>query len=229
VLSKKALVTGASAGIGLAIVSRLLDEGWQVIGFDRAGASHAHSNYTHHQIDLTDRAALAQACESLEVGAFVHAAGFIRVGMAGALELSDSDAMWQIHAQAAAQITNALSPKLSAKNFGRIVFIGSRVSQGLAGRGQYAAVKAAIVAMARSWAAELAPRGVTVNVVSPAATQTTMLSAIERAASPPRTPPIGRFIEPREVAALVSFLLSEDAAAITGQELFVCGGASLHV
>jgi NAD(P)-dependent dehydrogenase (short-subunit alcohol dehydrogenase family) len=110
---------------------------------------------------------------------------------------------------------------------GRIVLIGSRTSAGAAGRGDYAATKAALVGLARSWAAELAPRGITVNVVAPAATDTPMLSDPARGATPPRLPRIGRLIRPEEVAALTAFLLGPEAGAITGQQIMVCGGASL--
>jgi NAD(P)-dependent dehydrogenase (short-subunit alcohol dehydrogenase family) len=110
---------------------------------------------------------------------------------------------------------------------GRLVFIGSRTASGAAGRGQYAASKAALVAMARSWAAELAPRGITVNVVSPAATETPMLNDPARGEVAPKMPPIGRFIRPEEVAAAVAFLLSSEAGVITGQQLVICGGSSL--
>jgi NAD(P)-dependent dehydrogenase (short-subunit alcohol dehydrogenase family) len=116
---------------------------------------------------------------------------------------------------------------MARRRHGRVVFIGSRVAQGMPGRGQYAATKAALAALARSWAAEVAAQGVTVNVVSPAATATGMLRDPARAGSAPRLPPIGRLIEPGEVAALVGFLLSPSAAAITGQDIAICGGSSL--
>ncbi len=110
---------------------------------------------------------------------------------------------------------------------GRVLLIGSRVSQGMPGRSQYAASKAALLASARSWAAEVVTDGVTVNLISPAATDTPMLADPQRADSAPRLPPIGRLIQPVEVAALAAFLLSPDAAAITGQDIAICGGASL--
>ncbi len=74
---------------------------------------------------------------------------------------------------------------------------------------------------------ELAPRGVTVNVVAPAATETPMLENPSRADVAPRLPPLGRYIRPEEVAGAVAFLLSAEAAAITGQQLVICGGSSL--
>lgn len=73
----------------------------------------------------------------------------------------------------------------------------------------------------------MAPRGVTVNVVTPGATDTPMLTDPGRAGLKPKLPPIGRFVKPEEVAALTAFLLSDLAASITGQRIFVCGGASL--
>jgi NAD(P)-dependent dehydrogenase (short-subunit alcohol dehydrogenase family) len=122
-------------------------------------------------------------------------------------------------------LADALAPRMSAG--GRIVLVGSRAADGAAARSQYAATKAGLVGMARSWAIELAPRGITVNVIAPAATDTPMLHDPARSGEQPVKPPIGRFVRPQEVAALAAFLLSADAAAITGQQLVICGGASL--
>jgi NAD(P)-dependent dehydrogenase (short-subunit alcohol dehydrogenase family) len=131
--------------------------------------------------------------------------------------------------QAASALADVVVPAMAQRGLGRVVLIGSRVAQGMPGRSQYAATKAALVALARSWAAECAARHVTVNVVSPAATETSMLQDPARAASAPRLPPVGRLIQPAEIATLVAYLLSPAAAAITGQDIAVCGGASLHM
>lgn len=225
---KRALVTGSSSGIGAAIAQRLLHEGWQVDGLDRAPASIAHAAFIARRIDLTDADGLAELLPTLDVPhALVHAAGVLRTGSLDTLDLDDGALMWRLHVQAATQLARVLLPAMAARGAARVVLIGSRVSGGLAGRSQYAASKAALLSLARSWAAEVVERGVTVNVVSPAATDTPMLADPARAGTAPRVPPIGRLVRPAEVAALVGFLLSDDAAAITGQDIAVCGGASL--
>lgn len=223
------LVSGSSSGIGRAISEHLLAGGWSVLGWDKTQSSIEHPSYQHTQIDLMNVEAVQRALVDVKSYGFIHAAGIMCVGRLGDLDLSAGSLMWSIHDQCAAVMTNALIPHMVSMGEGRVIFIGSRVSQGMPGRGQYAATKAALVAMARSWAAELAPTGVTVNVVSPAATATAMLSDPDRAGSQPRLPPIGRLIEPIEIAALVSFLLTKPAAAMTGQELTICGGSSLHL
>jgi NAD(P)-dependent dehydrogenase (short-subunit alcohol dehydrogenase family) len=221
-----AVVTGAASGIGQAIASRLLADGWRVVGLDKVRAGHPAKNFRSIMIDLTDFARLSSVLAELDgVTAVVHAAGFMRTAPLGELAIEDGAAMWRLHVDAAAVLGNSLLPRMTTG--GRMVLIGSRTSSGAAGRSQYAATKAALVGMARSWAAELAPKGVTVNVVAPGATETPMLMDPARTGTPPRKPPIGRFIRPEEVAALSAFLLGPDAAAITGQEIVICGGGSI--
>jgi NAD(P)-dependent dehydrogenase (short-subunit alcohol dehydrogenase family) len=227
----RAIVTGSSSGIGAAVAARLLADGWQVHGLDRAEPSITHALFSAHRVDLTDAEATRyRVSQLLAAGApqaLVHAAGLLRTAPLGQLNAADGMLMWQLHVDACTRLADALLPAMARAGHGRMVLIGSRVWPGMAERSQYAATKAALVSLARSWAAEVVAHGVTVNVVSPAATDTPMLADPARAGSPVRPPPIGRLIRADEVAALVAFLLSRDAEAITGQDIAVCGGSSL--
>ena len=219
------MVTGASSGIGAAIAERLLRDGWAVTGVSRSEPALTAQGLRWIGVDLGNDASTRAALDGVRATAFVHAAGFLRVAPLGRLDEADGAAMWQVHVQAAERLADILVPTMAEG--GRIVLVGSRTASGAAGRSQYAASKAALVGMARSWAAELASRGITVNIVAPAATETPMLHDPARGAVPARVPPIGRFIRPGEVAAATAFLLSEEAAAITGQQITICGGSSL--
>jgi NAD(P)-dependent dehydrogenase (short-subunit alcohol dehydrogenase family) len=225
-VTRHAVVTGASSGIGEAIAARLLAVGWRVTGRDRAPAAIVHRGFAARVVDLADTdAATAEARGLGAVDALVHAAGIMRASTLGETDLADATLMWRIHVAAAQALASVLLPPM--KPGGRVVLLGSRAANGAPGRADYAATKAALVGLARSWAIELVGRGITVNVIAPAATDTPMLRDPARAALPPRLPPTGRMIAPAEVAALAAFLLSEEARSITGQTVTICAGASL--
>jgi 3-oxoacyl-[acyl-carrier protein] reductase len=221
-----AVVTGASSGIGSAIVTRLLDDGWSVIGLSRSPVEGRGERFSSLQVDVSDFAALRTALASIaDVEAIVHAAGLMHTAPLGALNDGDGAAMWAVHVGAAQVLVDALAGRM--RDGGRVVLIGSRAAAGVAGRSQYAATKSALIGMARSWAAELVTRRITVNIVAPAATATPMLADPRRAATPPKVPPLGRLITAEEVAGLTAFLLGPHAGAITGQHIVICGGSSL--
>jgi NAD(P)-dependent dehydrogenase (short-subunit alcohol dehydrogenase family) len=221
-----ALVTGCSSGIGRTIATMLLAGGWHVIGISRTRPDIAEEGFRHVAADLLDPASTEAALGRVErVDALIHAAGLLRVGTHDAMSLEEGARMWRLHVDAAAQLVQRLAPGMP--DGGRIVLVGSRVAAGAAGRSLYAASKSALIGFARSLAAELAPRRITVNVIAPGATDTPMLRDPERAASAPKMPPIGRYVRPEEVAGLATFLLSDAAASLTGQQIVICGGASL--
>ncbi len=223
---KVAVVTGCSSGIGESIARLLLLQGWRVLGLSRREVDFDHPDFAHIAVDLNDAAALQLALQGIErVDALVHAAGLLRVGRHTEIDLADGEIMWRTHVQAAALLLKYLSPQLPRS--GRVVLIGSRVATGAVDKSLYAASKAAYVGFARSVAMELADRAITVNIVSPAATDTPMLRDPARARAAPALPPFGRLVQPDEIAAMVGFLLSPPAASITGQQIVICGGASL--
>lgn len=228
--SLQAVVTGTSSGIGLAVATDLVDAGWHVIGLSRTrGALPAAATWV--PCDLADVGSIDQAVVAIGeaagggVGAVVHAAGLQHSARIGDLDAAKGQAMWAVHVRAAELLVGGLESRLV--DGGRIVLVGSRTASGVAGKSQYAATKAALVAMARSYAAELAGREITVNVVAPGPTRTAMLTDPNRASTPVVSPPLGRLIEPSEVAGLVRFLLEPTGAMITGQAIVICGGASL--
>lgn len=230
---KCALVTGSSSGIGRAVVDKLLSDGLIVFGWDKVKSGRADNNFIESIVDLLDDEQIDIALNSLEknaqIDAVIHCAGWMKTATLENVDLSNSDDMWRVQVRSITQMVKTLLPAMRKAGKGRIILIGSRVANGKAGRSQYAAVKASLIALARSWAAEVISNGVTVNVVSPAATNTGMLSDTSRETQAPKLPPIGRFIDASEVASLVAYLLSPQAAAITGQNFMICGGSSLDI
>lgn len=231
-----AVITGGSAGIGLKIVEALLAADYRVINLARRKVPITSVDITDIEIDLTDRDTLADACRELaDCGAhtFIHNAGIIRANLLGEVDLGDLDALNQLHLGAAIQIAEALVPGMKAANFGRIVFMSSRASVGMATRTGYAATKAGQIAMARTWALELGEFGITVNSVAPGPIEATeMFHEVVPKNSPMLEKmaakiPVKRLGLPEDVARAVMFFIDPGSGFVTGQNLFVCGGTSI--
>jgi NAD(P)-dependent dehydrogenase (short-subunit alcohol dehydrogenase family) len=223
--ARHAIVTGCSSGIGRAIAERLLAEGWTVTGLSRSETS-LGPGFRWLHADLSDPASVAETAAGIDpADALVHAAGYQRTALLGELDPEALAGMFAVHVGAASALANEVVPRMP--DGGRVLLIGSRTSTGAAGKSQYAATKAALMGMGRTWAQELAPRGITVNVLSPGPTDTPMLADPGRAATPPKLPALGQLVDPEDVAALAGFLLGPHGKSITGQNYVICGGASL--
>ena len=234
--NKIAVVTGGSAGIGKAICESLLADGYEVISLARRKSGIAHPKMHDIEVDLMDRAATKQAAGDIvgkfEVTTIVHNAGVIRPALLPEVRLEDMDALVGLHLAAPLLLVQAALPHMQERRFGRIVLLSSRAALGAQTRTSYAATKAGMLGMARTWALELAPQGITVNVVAPGPVHTDMFYDVipagsEREQKLAASIPVGRIGEPGDVARTVSFFVHADAGFITGQVLYVCGGASI--
>jgi NAD(P)-dependent dehydrogenase (short-subunit alcohol dehydrogenase family) len=233
---KIAAVTGGSAGIGRNICEQLLSEDYEVISLARRSSDLKHPRLHNIEVDLMDRAATAQAAQEMvrqfEVNTVVHNAGVIRPSLLSDVKLEDLDALVNLHLGCAIQLLQAALPAMRQQRFGRVLLLSSRAALGAQTRTSYSATKAGMLGMARTWALELAPEGITVNVVAPGPVHTEMFYDVipagsEREQKLAASIPVGRIGEPSDVARAVSFFISPDAGFITGQVLYVCGGASL--
>jgi 3-oxoacyl-[acyl-carrier protein] reductase len=234
--NKIAAVTGGSAGIGKAICESLLADGYEVISLARRKSEIAHPKMHDIEVDLMDRAATGEAARELvrrfEVTTLIHNAGVIRPALLPEVQLTDIDALVNLHWGAALQLVQACLPTMRERKFGRILLMSSRAALGAQTRTAYSATKSGMLGLARTWALELAPHGITVNVVAPGPVHTEMFYDVipagsEREQKLAASIPVGRIGEAADVARAVSFFIHPDAGFITGQSLYVCGGASL--
>jgi NAD(P)-dependent dehydrogenase (short-subunit alcohol dehydrogenase family) len=232
-MSRHVIVTGASRGIGAAIATRFLADGHTVVGWSRSGD--APDGVAHKAaVDVADSAAVDAAAKEA-IGLFgpidtlVVNAGITRDGLA--MRMNDEqwhDVMRTNLDGAFFCARSAVSSMIRARRVS-IIFIGS-VSpfMGVPGQANYAASKAGLLGLARSLAAEVASRGITVNVVAPGLIETDMTADLGTAADTMTAMiPMGRAGQPNDVAGVVSFLASEDARYVTGALLCVDGGLAL--
>src|SRR6267142_1596892 len=221
----------SSRRFGRAIAKRLLDAGHEVVSLDVQPSGLAHAKLKHVHVDLADAEATKRAAAEITrdhaVTMVIHNAGVIRPAL-----LPDFNALVNVHLSAAIILLQAALPTMRNAGYGRVVLVSSRAVLGLPTRTSYSATKAGMLGMARTWALELAPHGVTVNVVAPGPIQTANFHSIVPEGSPQverviQTIPVKRLGQPDDVARAVMFFAERDAGFVTGQVLYVCGGTSV--
>lgn len=231
-----AVITGGSKGIGLDLAKRLLDLDYTVISIARSKASDVPEALIQMQADLLDAAAVAQVAAQIasahEVTHFVQNAGVIWPNLLEDATPGDITGLAQLQLGSALTLLQAFLPAMKARQFGRVLFNGSRAALGVPTRTAYAASKAGVIGMARTWALELAPHGITVNVVAPGPVQTDNFWGIvaqgsEREAKLAASLPVGRLGKPRDVSNAFLYFCDPENGFVTGQTLYVCGGASV--
>jgi NAD(P)-dependent dehydrogenase (short-subunit alcohol dehydrogenase family) len=218
----RALVTGAARGIGAAIVERLRSDGLEVTTLDRvAGACDLTLDLVSDALPSLDD---VDVCVS-------NAAVTDTIAPAHRMTAEQWARDIDVNLTGAFRAVQACLPGMRSRRSGRIVVISSGAARGgLPGQVAYAASKAGLLGMVKSLAAENAARGITVNAVLPGmiATEKVLGMPPDVLARVEGALPLGRLGTPAEVAALVAFLASPDAAYITGQEIGIDGGLGLN-
>ncbi|MFG2304130.1 SDR family NAD(P)-dependent oxidoreductase [Actinacidiphila glaucinigra] len=244
---RTALVTGGSRGIGAGIARELARGGANVVITYRKSRERAEEVVADLQ-DLGVKALAVQADQSVpheastaveqaaqflggQIDVLVNSAGVAVMGTVDQLDLELLDGVQQMMAtNVMGTVVTTHSASRYLPDGGRVVLVGSIVAHRIpaAGVAEYAASKAAIDQLGRGWARDFGPRGITVNVVQPGATDTDMNPADGPNAAPQVSmTPLGRMGTTEDIAKAVAFLASDDAAYITGARLTVDGGLSI--
>jgi 3-oxoacyl-[acyl-carrier protein] reductase len=238
---RHAVVTGGASGIGLAIAERLVGSGAEVTIWDRKEetARMAAATLGGHAVvvDVADAEAVARAA-----GETVDNAAAIDILINNAGITGPNARLWDYPPEAWEQVFDvnvhgmfhccrAVVPLMRARDYGRIVNIASVAGkEGNPNAAAYSASKAAVIALTKSLAKELADTGIRVNCVTPAAVRTSLFEQMNQAHIDYMLAkiPLGRFGETREIAALVAWLASEECSFSTGAVFDLSGGRSTY-
>ena len=239
--NKKALVTGASGGIGGAISRVLHAQGVEVAlaGRNRQALERLKSELGNNSEVIVGDFSQADTVESMlekaneflgGIDILINNAGLTRDNLALRIKDEDWQAVIDINLTTAFRLSRSALRSMMKSRWGRIINITSIVgATGNAGQANYAASKAGIVGMSKAIAAEVAGRGITVNCIAPGFIDTAMTQSLndDQIQKMLDSIPIGRLGSPEDVAACAAFLASEEAAYITGQTLHVNGGMAM--
>ncbi len=233
-IQRVALVTGANRGIGLATARALRDNGYAVAATYRSTPIDEHGILAVY-CDVNDSASVDSAFTEVEaalgpVTVLVSNAGITKDGLVLRMGEDDFTSVVDANLTGGFRVAKRAVKGMMKARWGRIVFISSIVGiGGQAGQANYAASKAGLHGLARSFAKEFASRNITVNVVAPGPIATDMTAALTEDQLQAMTDavPLGRIGEAEEIAATVSFFASEAAGYITGAVLPVDGGMAM--
>lgn len=232
-MSKVVLITGGSRGIGLACAQRFVAQG------DRVAVTYNSSPPPEGlfavKCDVTDPESVDAAFKAVEaefgpVEVLVSNAGITKDGLLLRMSEADFSTVVDANLTAAYRVAKRATQGMLRARAGRIIFMSSVVALlGSAGQANYAASKAGLVGLARSLARELGSRSITVNVVAPGPVETDMTAALgdKRLAELTAAVPLARMASADEIAGVVAFLASTDAAYITGAVIPVDGGLGM--
>ena len=247
---KNVLLTGGANGIGAAIARRLGDEGCVVgiLDLDGAGAEKivgeikaAGGKASAHAVDISDYEAVKRAVEAIETASgplsfLVNNAGWDR-----AANFLDTDPeFWKkivaINLYGPLTVSHIVMKGMAARGFGRVVNIASDAGRvGSSGEAVYSACKGGMIAFSKTMSRELVSKGIIINTLCPGPTDTAILRSFlegpdgaKIAEGLKRAIPMRRLGQPEDYPGLVAFLLSDDAAYITGQTISVSGGLTMH-
>jgi 3-oxoacyl-[acyl-carrier protein] reductase len=244
---RTAIVTGAARGIGAATAIRLAKDGHAVavLDLDEAWCAETVSAITSAggralavgvDVSVPEQVEAAVERVAAELGAptiLVNNAGIIRDNLIFKMPVEDWDAVMNVHLRGAFLMTKAVQKHMTAENYGRIVNLSSTSAQGNRGQVNYSAAKAGVQGFTKTLAIELGPFGVTANAVAPGFIATDMtrqtaarmnVSFEEFLAGAAAQIPVRRAGQPQDIAAMISFLTSEEAGYVSGQVIYVAGG-----
>ena len=234
---KEAVVTGASNGIGKAIVNTFIENGASVIGLDIVEVESWDKNLTMLKVNVADTtdcervyAEITSLTDHIDI--LVNCAGITRDAMTRKMTEEQFDEVIAVNLKGVWNLTRLVGPAMQMRQTGSIINISSVVGVfGNIGQANYAATKAGVIGMTKSWAKEFALKGgnVRVNAVAPGYTMTNMMKTVpENLLEKFRGQTmLGRLAEPEEIANAVLFLASDLASYVTGEVLNVNGGMRL--